>query len=136
MAILVTCRKAAGEATETLQSFHTVNSSMLFLNILPGQLMQLYHHSWCPHSYLFDMTASCQSCLPNLQCCLTMVHAGTTGQLPLAASRRDSVSSTAVSVQGSDGKDDSTACVAVKCGVTDSTPCKFALYVVKCLLIT
>lgn len=65
-----------------------------------------------------------------------MVHAGTTGQLPLAASRRDSTSSTAVSVQGSDGREDNTACVAVKCGVTDSAPGKFALYVVVCLVVT
>lgn len=38
--------------------------SCTFLTILPGQLMQLYHYIWCPHSYLFAMRATYQTCLP------------------------------------------------------------------------
>lgn len=63
------------------------------------------------------------------------MHVGTTGHLLLAADMGNT-SSTVVLLQGSDAKEDSTACVAAKCGAPEAILCQFALYAVPCLMVT
>lgn len=69
----------------------------------------------------------------HLHCCLTVVHTGGARQLLLAASRRDSMSSTVVSHCREVMAGGTAQHVAVKCGVTDTA---FTMFVAVCPEVT